>query len=319
MENSKEKSTVSKLGKLFKESLDNLKFRSVSGNSVSCMTTGFKNLDDIIGGWEPGELIILGARPGMGKTALILSMLREIALKSDQHTGLISLETSKDFLLEKIISIESGIPIISMRRAKFSKSDWEKMGNAFVESMHRHIYIVENPEDDLDSIISAIRDLSENSGIRLVFLDYLQLIDGYQKKHNREQEISSAIRTFKKLANELNIAIIIASQLNRSVELRSGSKRPILADLRDSGAIEEDSDKVIFIHRPEVYGLDIDEEGNSLKGLAEIIVAKNRSGPCGWTMINFDGKFGRFYEVITDPKAYGDISINDLPDDIPPF
>ena len=319
METSKGKSTVSKLDKLFKESLDSLKVRSESGYSGSFFTTGFKNLDDIIGGWEAGELVILGARPGMGKTALVLSMLREFSLKGNHRVGLISLETSKDFLLEKIISIESGVPILSMRQAKFSESQWEQMGNAYVESMHRQVYIVENPDDDIDSIINAIKDLAENSKVRIVFLDYLQLVKGYHNKHNREQEVSTVIRSLKKLTKELKIAIVIASQLNRSVELRSGNKRPILADLRDSGAIEEDADKVLFIHRPEVYGLDVDEEGNSLKGLAEIIVAKNRSGPCGWAMINFDSKFGRFYEVITDPKAYGDISIDDLPDDIPPF
>jgi len=156
-------------------------------------------------------------------------------------------------------------------------------------------------------------------GVNIGFIDCLQLIQGLPKKNNREQEIAAAIRIFKNLAKELNISLIISSQLNRSVEYRSGSKRPMLADLRDSGALEEEADKVLFLHRPDKYGLDVDELGNSTKNKAEIMIAKNRSGPEGEIMLMLETNFGRFYEKVTDPKAYGDILPEDLPDNIPPY
>jgi replicative DNA helicase len=319
MENSKKKNTISKLDKLFQESLEDLKSRCKTNQNDTFLTTGFKTLDSLIGGWNPGELIILGARPGMGKTNLLLSIMMEFTRVSNLSLGLISLETSKDFLMERFIALESKVSVLSLRKARLFDSDWEQLGEAFLNVSDRNIFIAENPYPDVESIQELIEDMAINNGVKIVLFDYLQLIEGIKVKQNREQEISSVIRSLKQQVRELNIVLILASQLNRSVELRSGNKRPMLADLRDSGAIEEEADKVLFIHRPEVYGLDIDEEGNSLKGYTEIMVAKNRTGPCGDVIINFNKNTGRFFENVTDEKAFGDISLDDLPDHEPPF
>ena len=163
MENRNEISTVSKLDKLFKESYQNLKVRSESRLSKSFLTTGFNNLDDIIGGWDPGELIIFGARPGMGKTAMLISMMREITKKSDFHVGLLSLESSKDYLMEKIISVESKVPITSIRKAKLTENDWQRIGDALIEVRDQQIYIVEDPDDDIDNLTTSIQELANST------------------------------------------------------------------------------------------------------------------------------------------------------------
>lgn len=206
-----------------------------------------------------------------------------------------------------------------IRKAKLEDDEWEKIRDAIVEAKDDEIYIVENPNNAIEGISEAVEKLVKEHTVKVVILDYLQLIDGFKGRRNREQEVSSVIRELKKLARNLEIVIIAASQLNRSVELRSGNKRPMLADLRDSGAIEEDTDKVIFIHRPELYDIFEDERGNSLEGIAELIIAKNRTGPTGSVILNFDSQFGRFYEINTEPAAFGDISPDDLPDGDSPF
>lgn len=311
--------SISKLDLLFKKSVDRLEERTKSRHSRSFLTTGFSNLDDLIGGWEPGELVIIGARPAMGKTSLLMSMAKEIVQQSDHAVGFISFETSVDHLMERIISSEARIPMSAIKKARIKDDEWNRVENALAKAGNDPLYIVENPDNSIEGIARIIEWLADQHKVSVVMLDYLQLIEGIRYRRNREQEVSSVIRELKKLARNLNIVIVAASQLNRSVELRSGAKQPVLADLRDSGAIEEDTDKVIFIHRPELYDIMEDERGNSLVGIAELIVAKNRTGPMGSIILRFDAGFGRFYGIDTDPAAFGDISPDDLPDYESPF
>ncbi len=311
--------TISKLNKLFQESIKRLETRTKSRSGRSFLTTGFEKLDDMLGGLEPGELIIIGGRPTMGKTSFLLSMAKSIMQRSDHAVGLISLETSVDHLMERILSFEAKIPMPVLKKAKLKEEDWNKIIDASTAVKDDQLYIVENPHNAIEGISEAIAKRVKENAVKVIMLDYLQLIDGFKGRRNREQEVSSVIRELKKIARNLEIVIIAASQLNRSVELRSGAKRPILADLRDSGAIEEDTDKVIFLHRPEIYDIYEDEQGNSLEGIAELIIAKNRTGPMGSVILNFDSQFGRFYEINTEPAAFGDISPDDLPEDESPF
>ena len=255
----------------------------------------------------------------MGKTSLMMSMAKKITERSDHAVGFISLETSVDHLMERIISSVAKIPMPAIKKARLVDKEWNRIEDALAKVKDDLLYIVENPNNNIEGISETIESLVENHKVKIVMLDYLQLVEGIRGKRNREQEISSVIRELKKLTRTLKIVIISASQLNRSVELRGGAKRPVLADLRDSGAIEEDTDKVIFIHRPELYDIYEDELGNSLEGIAELIVAKNRTGPMGSVLLRFDSEFGRFYEINTDPAAFGDISPDDLPDYESPF
>lgn len=319
MEEKIHKQTITKLDKLFKDSVSRLEERTKSRFGRSFLTTGFEKLDDMLGGWEPGEVVVVGARPSIGKTALLVSMMKLITRRSDHAVGMISLESPIVHLMERIVAFESGIPVTSLKKAKLKEEDWNKILDAMGAVKKDKIFLVEDPRNSIEDIIDAIEQLVGKYDVKVVMLDYLQLVEGMERRRNREQEVSSVIRTLKRLARELEIVIIVTSQLNRSVELRSGNKRPFLSDLRDSGAIEEDTDKVIFIHRPMVYDIMEDEMGNSLEGIAELIIAKNRTGPTGEITINFDEQFGRFFEIITDPAAFGDISPDDLPDHDPPF
>jgi len=310
---------VSKLDQLFKESVKKLEKRTKSREDKTFLTTGFTKLDDMIGGWEEGEVVVIGSRPVAGKTALMLSMMKNIARNSDHAVGFISLESPISHIMERIISSEAKIPMVSLKKANLNEKDWNRIIDAMSELKEDRIFMVDHPEFTIEGIQEVTQQMVNENSVKVVLIDYLQLIEGMRNRKNREQEVSSVIRELKKLAKELDIVIIIASQLNRTVELRAGNKRPMLSDLRDSGAIEEDTDKVIFIHRPELYDIWEDEYGNSLVGITDLVIAKNRTGPIGDVKINFDNDFGFFYEILTDPKAFGDISLDDLPDHDSPF
>jgi replicative DNA helicase len=318
-EDSTQEDAIYPIGDLITDSIKRLEARSKDKSNRYFLTTGFDQLDQMIGGFEPGEVIVIGARTGMGKTALMLSMMNNITGKSNHSIGFMSLEFPTSHLMERIISSEAEVPITRLKKANLELADWNRIIDGIGNIKKRKIYIVDNPHFSVDNIKNVAERLVKDYGIRIMIIDYLQMIEPFSKKRNREQEISSVIREIKMLAKTLNLVIIITSQLNRSVELRAGIKRPYLSDLRDSGAIEEDTDKVIFIHRPEVYEILEDEKGNSLVGMASLIIAKNRSGPTGEIMLNFSSEYGKFKDIKTDPKAYGDISLEDLLDNDSPF
>ncbi|NVN19634.1 replicative DNA helicase [Muricauda sp. HICW] len=265
---------------------------------LSGIPSGFDKLDRLTSGWQPSDLIIVAARPGMGKTALTLSMARNIAVNSEIPVAFFSLEMSSVQLITRLISSETGLSSEKLRTGKLEKHEWEQL-NVKVKTLEKApLFIDDTPSLSIFDLRAKARRLASQHNIRLIIIDYLQLMTagGSQKGGNREQEISTISRNLKALAKELDVPVIALSQLSRAVETRGGSKRPILSDLRESGAIEQDADIVSFIYRPEYYKIDEwdDEERTPTQGQAEFIVAKHRNGGLENIRLKFVGALGKF-------------------------
>ena len=265
---------------------------------LSGIPSGFDKLDKLTSGWQPSDLIIVAARPGMGKTALTLSMARNMAVNSEIPVAFFSLEMSSVQLITRLISSETGLSSEKLRTGKLEKHEWEQL-NVKVKTLEKApLFIDDTPSLSIFDLRAKARRLSSQHGIKMIMIDYLQLMTagGSQKGGNREQEISTISRNLKALAKELNVPVIALSQLSRAVETRGGSKRPILSDLRESGAIEQDADIVSFIYRPEYYKIDEwdDEERTPTQGQAEFIVAKHRNGGLENIRLKFIGNQGKF-------------------------
>ncbi len=265
---------------------------------LSGIPTGFTKLDELTSGWQPSDLIIVAARPGMGKTALTLSMARNIAVGQDIPVAFFSLEMSSVQLITRLISSETGLSSEKLRTGKLKTHEWEQL-NVKVKALEKApLFIDDTPSLSIFDLRAKARRLASQHGIKLIVIDYLQLMTagGTQKGGNREQEISTISRNLKALAKELNVPVIALSQLSRAVETRGGSKRPLLSDLRESGAIEQDADIVSFIYRPEYYKIDEwdDEEQSPTEGQAEFIIAKHRNGGLDNIRLKFIGELGKF-------------------------
>nr|WP_299340056.1 replicative DNA helicase [Allomuricauda sp.] len=265
---------------------------------LSGIPSGFDKLDKLTSGWQPSDLIIVAARPGMGKTALTLSMARNIAVNSEIPVAFFSLEMSSVQLITRLISSETGLSSEKLRTGRLEKHEWEQL-NVKVKALEKApLFIDDTPSLSIFDLRAKARRLASQHKIKLIVIDYLQLMTagGSQKGGNREQEISTISRNLKALAKELNVPVIALSQLSRAVETRGGSKRPILSDLRESGAIEQDADIVSFIYRPEYYKIDEwdDEERTPTQGQAEFIVAKHRNGGLDNIRLKFIGALGKF-------------------------
>lgn len=265
---------------------------------LSGVPSGFHKLDKITSGWQPSDLIVIAARPGMGKTALTLSMARNIAVEHNLPVAFFSLEMSSVQLITRLISSETLLSSEKLRTGNLEKHEWEQL-NVKVKALETApLFIDDTPSLSIFDLRAKARRLSSQHGIKLIIVDYLQLMTagGNQKGGNREQEISTISRNLKALAKELNIPVIALSQLSRAVETRGGTKRPLLSDLRESGAIEQDADIVSFIYRPEYYKLDEwdDDEHSPTSGQAELIIAKHRNGSLGEIRLKFIGSLGKF-------------------------
>ncbi|GLB53537.1 replicative DNA helicase [Neptunitalea chrysea] len=265
---------------------------------LSGVPTGFHKLDALTSGWQPSDLIIVAARPGMGKTALTLSMARNIAVDQNIGVAFFSLEMSSVQLITRLISSETGLSSEKLRTGKLEKHEWEQL-NVKVKSLEKApLFIDDTPSLSIFDLRAKARRLASQHGIRLIVIDYLQLMTagGTSKGGNREQEISMISRNLKALAKELNVPVIALSQLSRAVETRGGSKRPLLSDLRESGAIEQDADIVSFIYRPEYYKIEEwdDEERSPTANQGEFIVAKHRNGGLDNIRLKFLGHLGKF-------------------------
>ncbi len=270
---------------------------------LSGIPSGFDKVDKLTSGWQPSDLIIVAARPGMGKTALTLSMARNIAVNNGVGVAFFSLEMSSVQLITRLISSETGLSSEKLRTGKLEKHEWEQL-NVKVKALESApLYIDDTPSLSIFDLRAKARRLASQHDIKLVIIDYLQLMTAgtSQKGGNREQEISTISRNLKALAKELNVPVIALSQLSRAVETRGGSKRPILSDLRESGAIEQDADIVSFIYRPEYYKIDEwdDEERSPTAGQAEFIVAKHRNGGLDNIRLKFIGNLGKFDNLDT--------------------
>ncbi|GFR77538.1 replicative DNA helicase [Elysia marginata] len=264
----------------------------------SGVISGFEKIDQLTSGWQPSDLIVVAARPGMGKTAFSLSMARNIAVDSNLPVAFFSLEMSALQIITRLISSETSISSQKLRTGKLSDDEWEQL-NLRVSALEGAPLYIDDPVSlSIFDLRAKARRLASQHGIKVIIVDYLQLMTtGEHKKHgNREQEISNISRGLKALAKELDIPIIALAQLSRAVETRTGSKRPLLSDLRESGAIEQDADIVSFIYRPEYYKLDQwdDEQGGTTQGQAEFIVAKHRNGGLENIRLKFVAKYGKF-------------------------
>ncbi|BAO74476.1 replicative DNA helicase [Winogradskyella sp. PG-2] len=277
---------------------------------MSGIPSGFDKLDKLTSGWQPSDLIIVAARPGMGKTAFTLTMARNVAVNSNIPVAFFSLEMSSVQLITRLISSETGLSSEKLRTGKLEKHEWEQL-NVKVKTLEKApLFIDDTPSLSIFDLRAKARRLASQYGIKMIMIDYLQLMTagGSQKGGNREQEISTISRNLKALAKELSIPVIALSQLSRAVETRGGSKRPLLSDLRESGAIEQDADIVSFIYRPEYYKIDEwdDEERSPTEGQGEFIVAKHRNGGLENIRLKFIGHLGKFDNLDDFDTPFGE-------------
>lgn len=257
--------------------------------------SGYSELDRITQGWQKSDLIILAARPSMGKTAFALNLARNAAVTYRRPVAFFSLEMSSVQLVTRLISTEASIPADKLRSGKLEQHEWTQLVTKISPLIEAKIIIDDTPQMSIFELRAKCRRMKQQFDIQMVYIDYLQLMTtGGENRGNREQEIANISRSLKSLAKELDIPVLALSQLSRSVENRPGSKKPILSDLRESGSIEQDADLVIFIYRPEYYGLAGDNETPDTKGLAVINIAKHRNGKLGDVNLRFVNHFARF-------------------------
>ena len=283
------KKDVTQINPVIKDAMEMLQKAALQKEGLSGLRTGFEGLDKMTSGWQNSDLIIIAARPAMGKTAFVLSMAKNMAVNFNTPVALFSLEMSNVQLVNRLIVNVCEIPGEKIKSGRLESYEWEQLDFKIKESVFE--------------LRTKARRLVREHGIKCIIIDYLQLMNASGMNFgSREQEVSTISRSLKGLAKELNIPIIALSQLNRGVEARQGveGKRPQLADLRESGAIEQDADMVCFIHRPEYYKITEDERGNSLIGLAEIIIAKHRNGAVGDVRLRFKSEFAKFMNVEED-------------------
>ena len=290
------KKDVTQINPVIKDAMEMLQKAALQKEGLSGLRTGFEGLDKMTSGWQNSDLIIIAARPAMGKTAFVLSMAKNMAVNFNTPVALFSLEMSNVQLVNRLIVNVCEIPGEKIKSGRLESYEWEQLDFKIKE-------LYDAPSLSVFELRTKARRLVREHGIKCIIIDYLQLMNASGMNFgSREQEVSTISRSLKGLAKELNIPIIALSQLNRGVEARQGveGKRPQLADLRESGAIEQDADMVCFIHRPEYYKITEDERGNSLIGLAEIIIAKHRNGAVGDVRLRFKSEFAKFMNVEED-------------------
>ena len=280
---------------------------------LSGIPSGFSKIDNITAGWQKSDLIIIAARPGMGKTAMVLSMAKNMAIKHNQAVGVFSLEMSSVQLITRLISSETGLPSEKLRKGSLKDYEWAQLHHKIKTLENAPIFIDDTPALSVFDLRAKCRRLVSQHKIGVVIIDYLQLMTvGSIKIGNREQEISIISRSLKTIAKELEIPVIALSQLSRAVEVRGGSKRPLLSDLRESGAIEQDADIVTFIYRPEYYGLVEwdDEDSTPCKGQAEFIIAKHRNGGLDRIRLRFNSELAQFTDLTEQEDLTHNSKIN---------
>jgi replicative DNA helicase len=294
------------MGTLSGQVLKQIEELSHKEDGLTGVPTGFTDIDRLTSGWQPSDLVIIAARPGMGKTSLLLAMTLNAAKDFNKGVALFSLEMASTQLVSRLISMEAEIPGSKMRSGRLEDYEWQALQTTVERLSNIPIFIDDTPGINIFELRAKCRRLKMQHDIQLIIIDYLQLMTGSSdgKNTNREQEISGISRALKGLAKELSVPVIALSQLSRAVEVRGGSKRPQLSDLRESGAIEQDADIVSFIYRPEYYQILEDENGQSLKGIAEFIVAKHRHGALDTIRIKFTDTFAKFGNL-DDPAFTG--------------
>jgi replicative DNA helicase len=271
------------------------------GKTITGVASGFTDLDELTSGFQPSDLVIVAARPSMGKTALVLNIAQFAAIEKNVPVAVFSLEMSKESLVQRMLTAEGRVDAQKMRKGLLRDEDYSRLARAAGILSGAPIWIDDSAGITLLEIRSKARRLKADQDIGMVVIDYLQLIQGPTSSESRQQEISQISRSLKALAKELAVPVIALSQLSRAPEQRAGDHRPQLSDLRESGAIEQDADLVMFIYRQEIYDGPTDKDGNSLEGRAEVIVGKQRNGPVGLVNLFFHKAYTRF-ENYTAPR-----------------
>ncbi len=289
-----------KMNSLMHQAIQEIEERKNQTDGLTGIASGFTSLDRITSGWQRSDLVIIAARPGMGKTAFVVSALRNAAVQFKTPVAIFSLEMSSVQLVHRMVSAEAELESDKLRKGNLEAYEWQQLISKTGKLSEAPIFIDDTPALSILELRAKCRRLVQQHGVSLVVIDYLQLMSGDSSKNsggNREQEIASISRALKGIAKELNIPVIALSQLSRAVETRGGDKRPQLSDLRESGSIEQDADMVMFLYRPEYYGMTQDENGMPLQGIGEVIIAKNRHGKLENVQLKFIGKFTKFEDL----------------------
>jgi replicative DNA helicase len=263
-------------------------------DGLTGIPSGFSRLDRVTSGWQKSDLVIIAARPGMGKTAFIVSALRNAAVDFSIPVAIFSLEMASLQLVNRLISAEAELDSEKIKKGNLADFEWQQMVHKTTRLSSAPIFIDDTPALSILELRAKCRRLKAEHNIQMIVVDYLQLMKGEAGSGNREQEIASISRALKGIAKELSVPVIALSQLSRGVETRGGDKRPQLSDLRESGSIEQDADIVMFLYRPEYYKITVDEDGMPTQGMAEVIIAKHRNGSLENVKLKFIGKYTKF-------------------------
>jgi replicative DNA helicase len=291
------KKDYTQINPVIQEAYEMLQKAAARTDGLSGLESGFYALDKMTSGWQNSDLVIIAARPAMGKTAFVLSMAKNMAVNAKIPVALFSLEMSNVQLVNRLIVNVCEIPGEKIKSGQLAPYEWGQLDYKIKELYDAPLFVDDTPSLSVFELRTKARRLVREHGVKIIIIDYLQLMNASGMSFgSRQEEVSTISRSLKGLAKELNIPIIALSQLNRGVESREGidGKRPQLSDLRESGAIEQDADMVCFIHRPEYYKIYTDEKGNDLRGMAEIIIAKHRNGAVGDVLLRFRGEYARF-------------------------
>lgn len=306
---------------IVRETFKQLEALSEREGGITGVPSGIHSIDQMTGGWQKSDLVIIAARPSMGKTALSLAIARNAALHPQYPTGVayFSLEMSASQLAQRLLTSEARVDAQAARTGRLSIEDWQSLARAAGKLSNAPIFVDDTPGLGILELRAKCRRLKAEHDIGMVIVDYLQLMHGtgQGKNANREQEIAQISRSLKALAKELDVPVISLAQLSRAVETRGGDKRPQLSDLRESGSIEQDADVVSFIYRAERYGITVDDNGNSTQGIGELIIGKQRNGPIGTVRMAFVERYARFENLETYYAADPGYDYNAPPPDVP--
>ena len=291
------KKDYTQIDPVIKNAVDIIQKAAANKDGLTGVSTGYHKLDDLTSGWQPSDLVIIAGRPAMGKTSFALSMAKNIAADLRIPMAFFSLEMSNTQLVNRLISNCCEIQGSKILNGQLRPDDWERLDKRLNNLLGAPLYVDDTPSLSVFELRTKARRLVREHGVKIIMIDYLQLMNASGMRFSsRQEEVSTISRSLKGLAKELDVPILALSQLNRGVEGREGleGKRPQLSDLRESGAIEQDADMVLFVHRPEYYHIYQDENGRDLRGMAQIIIAKHRKGATGDVLLNFRGEFTRF-------------------------
>ena len=315
---------------ILRQTLEDLEKRRAQKETMTGIPSGFQKIDAITSGWQRSDLIIVAARPGMGKTAFVVSAARNASVIFKKSVVIFSLEMSAVQLMGRIISAEAEIESEKIRKGDFTEQEWKQLHSKIAALRDAKLFIDDTPSLSIIELRAKCRRLKAQANIDLIIIDYLQLMSGESGNNkstgNREQEIANISRNLKQLAKELNVPVIALSQLSRAVETRTGDKRPLLSDLRESGSIEQDADMVLFLYRPDYYKIEniLTPDGKSTQGMCEINFAKNRHGSVGSVWLRFISKYTKFVDddnpftesIVSNKTIYSTSGLSNFDSDI---